>query len=186
MATDVRQRKELEVGSYGNCAVHAQGTPMAEIAKMADQIICGKNKTRHAANRRMREFLGHTRDLPVVGDRMVCLRNNHQLGLLNGQIWIAAEDAQDGGETYALTAYNEDKEADVQTFEVWAQEPAWYDRNEAEEFDYGYALTCHKSQGSQWDHVMVMDEGWVFRQNKHRWLYTAITRAAERVDIVKM
>ena len=64
-------------------------------------------------------------------------------------------------------------------------EIAWYEKKEAHEFDYGYALTCHKAQGSQWDSVMLVDESSVFKQNSHRWLYTAITRAAEHLTIVR-
>ena len=186
MATETRLKRDLPVGMYGECQVHAEKTPMSEIAQAADQILCGKNATRKAANNRMREFLGRSSPIPQTGDRLVCLRNNHNLGLLNGQIWIAAEDAMDLDETYTLTAYNEDKEGDVQTLQVWKDEPNWYDRKEAEEFDFGYCLTTHKAQGSQWDSVMVMDESWVFRRDRHRWLYTAITRAAEQLDIVKM
>ena len=61
----------------------------------------------------------------------------------------------------------------------------WWAKNEAEEFDYGDALTAHKSQGSQWDHVLVYDEGRAFRDDRWKWLYTAATRAAERLDIVR-
>ena len=51
--------------------------------------------------------------------------------------------------------------------------------------DYGYCLTCHKSQGSQWDHVAVFDESQIFRHNAARWLYTAVTRAAQSVTIFR-
>ena len=44
-----------------------------------------------------------------------------------------------------------------------------------EQFDYGYAITCHKSQGSQWDKVLVFEE--VLSNEHARWLYTAATRA---------
>ena len=54
-----------------------------------------------------------------------------------------------------------------------------------DDFDYGYALTTHKAQGSQWDTVVLFDESYAFREMKDRWLYTAITRAAERITIVK-
>jgi exodeoxyribonuclease-5 len=54
------------------------------------------------------------------------------------------------------------------------------------EFTYGYAITCHKGQGSQWDKVLVFEERFPFEQEQHaRWLYTAVTRAAERVVIVR-
>lgn len=42
----------------------------------------------------------------------------------------------------------------------------------------------HKSQGSQWDEVLVVDE-W-FRNDRQQWLYTALTRAAKKVRVVKM
>ena len=58
--------------------------------------------------------------------------------------------------------------------------------SEGQMFDYGYALTCHKSQGSQWDDVLIFDESGIFRSDRFRWLYTAITRAAEKVSVVKM
>lgn len=61
---------------------------------------------------------------------------------------------------------------------------AWNDRRGFQEFDYGYAMTVHKSQGSQWNNVMVFDESRTFREDAQRWLYTAVTRAAERVTVV--
>ncbi len=188
MATRIRLGKSVLVGDHGDCRVHPRGTDMRDIAMAADQIICGTNRTRQRGNARMRGYLGHEGELPVAGDRMVCLRNNHDHGLLNGQIWIAAEDAdQVSDDQYLLSAYSEDSDTeDVKSFNVWSRDPDWFDRKEAEEFDYGYCLTCHKSQGSQWDHVLVLDESAVFRRDRARWLYTAITRAALRLDIVLM
>ena len=52
-------------------------------------------------------------------------------------------------------------------------------RRDSDEFDYGYALTVHKAQGSQWDNVVLFDESGAFRDHRARWLYTAVTRAAE-------
>ena len=53
-------------------------------------------------------------------------------------------------------------------------------RRESDEFDYGYALTVHKAQGSQWDDVMLFDESYAFREHRARWLYTGVTRASRR------
>lgn len=55
------------------------------------------------------------------------------------------------------------------------------------EFDYGYAITCHKAQGSEFDKVLVFEE---FMKGdtteKHaRWLYTAVTRAVNKLVIIK-
>ena len=54
-----------------------------------------------------------------------------------------------------------------------------------DEFDYGYALTTHKAQGSEWPGVYIVDDSSVFRADAHRWLYTALTRASERVLVVR-
>ena len=57
-------------------------------------------------------------------------------------------------------------------------------RKESDEFTYGYALTVHKAQGSQWDDLVLFDESYAFREHRSRWLYTALTRAAEKVTVV--
>jgi exodeoxyribonuclease-5 len=62
---------------------------------------------------------------------------------------------------------------------------AWQIKRRHDDFDYGYALTVHKAQGSQWDEVVLFDESYAFREHRQRWLYTAVTRAAERLTIVK-
>ena len=55
-----------------------------------------------------------------------------------------------------------------------------------DQFTYGYAITCHKSQGSEWDNVLVIEEGFPFEKEEHRqWLYTAATRAAKKLVIIK-
>lgn len=52
---------------------------------------------------------------------------------------------------------------------------------------YAYAVTCHKSQGGQWKHVYI-DQGFVNEEmmdsGYYRWLYTALTRATEKVFLV--
>ena len=45
--------------------------------------------------------------------------------------------------------------------------------------DFAYAMTVHKSQGSQWDKVILMDDG--YSRKRKQWLYTAATRASESV-----
>ena len=54
------------------------------------------------------------------------------------------------------------------------------------EFTYGYCITCHKAQGSEWDKVLVIEEGFPFSKEEHaRWLYTATTRAVDKLVIVR-
>lgn len=54
------------------------------------------------------------------------------------------------------------------------------------EFTYGYAITGHKAQGSEWDKVLVVEEKFPFEKEEHaRWLYTCATRASEKLVLVK-
>lgn len=54
------------------------------------------------------------------------------------------------------------------------------------EFTYGYAITTHKAQGSEWEKVLVIEETFPFDKTEHaRWLYTAVTRASEKVVLVR-
>ncbi|MBQ5926891.1 MAG: ATP-binding domain-containing protein [Clostridia bacterium] len=52
-------------------------------------------------------------------------------------------------------------------------------------FEFAYAITCHKAQGSEFDSVVVFDESWAFGEERHKWLYTAITRAKKKLLIIR-
>lgn len=54
------------------------------------------------------------------------------------------------------------------------------------ELTYGYAVTCHVAQGSQYDKVLVIEEKFPFDELEHRrWLYTASTRATSRLVLIR-
>ena len=54
------------------------------------------------------------------------------------------------------------------------------------QFAYGYAITCHKSQGSEWDKILVLEETFPFDKKEHaRWLYTAATRAVSKLVLLR-
>lgn len=192
MATKVRNHEELPIGNYGDSCVSEKAHINETHAQAADQILVGRNKTRHASNRRMRALYGRTQPLPEAEDKLVCLRNNHDRGLLNGAIWFVNEVGLIEDDRVFMTLRPEDDdtplevEAHAHHFLGSAEALPWWERKEAEEFDYGYALTVHKAQGSQWDDVLLFDESHCFRADKWRWLYTGITRAAERVVVVRM
>jgi exodeoxyribonuclease-5 len=52
-------------------------------------------------------------------------------------------------------------------------------------FEYAYAISCHKSQGSEWNNIVIYDESKIFRENSRKWLYTAITRARRKIVIIR-
>ena len=192
MATQVRNKEALNIGPYGDSLVVAKSNIDQTHALAADQILVGRNKTRTATNIRMRSLLGNQENgmLPVAGDRLVCLHNNHDKGLLNGAIWKAEDIGEISEDRVYMTVSPEDggvaQEVDAHAALFRGEEVHWTERRDAEQFDYGYALTVHKSQGSQWDHVLLFDESYCFRADSWRWLYTGLTRAAEKVVVVDM
>lgn len=190
MSQQVREGRDLAPGHYGDSTVSSYRESKAELAQKVmstGQLLVGRNATRATSNRRARELFGKTSEYPEVGDKLVCLRNNHELGLLNGQIWTVREPSTFDGE-YVVLDLEGDDGARVATLAhpeyFHGKTPDYWTRRNADEFDFGYALTVHKSQGSQWDNVLLLDE-W-YGKDRQKWLYTAITRAAERIDIVQM
>ena len=68
--------------------------------------------------------------------------------------------------------------------ECFSGDVEWVERKRYDEFDFGYVLTVHKAQGSQWDSVVLFDELFAFSEGRSRWLYTGITRAAKQLTVV--
>lgn len=194
MATKVRNQESIQVGDWGeDCHVLPEGTKLdPERILSFDQLLVGRNRTRHASNAKIRKLKEIEDAYPVIEDRLVCLRNNGELGLLNGQIFNVSDVTGVMDNKVFMSIVPEDGIASVEVaahehhFLGKGDELKWYEKREAEEFDFGYALTVHKSQGSQWGSVAVFDESPCFKKDRHRWLYTAITRAADSVTVIRM
>lgn len=190
MANVIRGGGSLNIGDYGDgCKVVKRTDLPAQEWVDADQILVGRNETRRAFNARIRTLRGFSGFLPQPGEKLVCLRNNHEEGLLNGSLWecLAAED-KPNGPTFWLKIKSLDDDRTIACLAHKAcflgEELEPWERKESNEFDFGYALTVHKSQGSQWDNVVLFDE-WTMRQSKQQWQYTGITRAAKRITVVR-
>lgn len=173
-----------------------------------DQVLCGKNVTRHKLNARIRACLGKKTAHVEVGDRVICLRNNWQRGYINGMTGVVASLGQFAKSAISENDYwqvPEDQKAfDIETdhnlddFDggnilsnipydagVFSQQvPPNMQNRIIEPFDYAYAITVHKSQGSQYQKVMVVEEHLGDRGLHSKWLYTAITRAAQGLVLV--
>lgn len=192
LATAVRSGRTLAYRDDEDARVVPKGT--CDTAEMAtfDQIICGTNKVRRSINRRVREQFGFTSPLPEIGDRLICLRNDSDSGLLNGSQWDVCGVQEDEDKLILSIAAAGDE--DAYTFSVVAhknyflgteEEISHYDIRTAQCFDFAYAVTCHKAQGSSWPNVCVINESGVFRSDASRWLYTAATRASEKLTIIQ-
>ncbi len=195
LALDVREGREFMAGDYGTAQVIAKADVDSELVLAADQVLVGTNRTRRRYNRRLRELNDYTLPTPQSGDKLVCLRNDPSKGLLNGSLWrvmTASKETTKPGINLLVSPEEEDPDRGVAKIKVlkaaFEEDDAdipWSTRKRYDDFDYGYALTVHKAQGSQWDNVVLFDESYAFRDMRQRWLYTAITRAAERLTIVR-
>ena len=164
-------------------------------ARDASQIICGKNATRREWNRRMRAALGFTATYPVAGDKLICLRNNGELGIFNGMFTEATSDASPvvnySIKVPMLTELGRELENVPCLSTVFDgidtdKSPCPYWRlRELEQFDYGYCITVHKAQGSQFDKLLLVDDKFLVwdKPARTRWLYTAVTRAVESIVV---
>ncbi len=187
----IRSGGRLSEGRYGDSRIVNRELIDAGCVTEADQVLVGLNRTRRAYNGRMRELHGHHDALPEPGDKLVCLKNDRKKGLLNGSLWMVATVGSVRRKKLRLGIVPEE-EANrkplrvgvVPEFFLGEEEIPYAIRRDSDEFDYGYALTVHKAQGSQWDKVVLFDESGAFREHRNRWLYTGITRAAEQLTIV--
>ncbi|MEJ1158269.1 ATP-dependent DNA helicase [Prosthecomicrobium sp. N25] len=192
MSMDIREGRRLEIGTYGQSRVIPRRAIDAETILAADQVLVGLNRTRHNYNKRIRELRGYTSPHPEVGEKLVCLRNDKSKGLQNGGIFRVTrrKDPKSGYLKYDVAPDEAGGKARIHVsvlpdfFEGTEGDLSWQMRRSSDEFDFGYALTVHKAQGSQWDDVVLFDEAFAFREHRERWLYTGVTRAAERLTIV--
>jgi len=157
-------------------------------------ILCGYNSTRIKINQFIRNAFEIHNPLPQEGDRVICLRNNHKKQIFNGMLGTITTIVTDDEQWFyaEIDMDDEDKQfkglISAKQFNNPSQLNFSKKRKEimkGDLFDFGYALTVHKAQGSQAKRVILFEER--FRQMDDqmwkRWLYTAVTRAEEELYI---
>ena len=170
---------------------------------MSTMVLCGFNTTRANLNDKIRKKLKYRKILPYPGEPIICLRNNHKIGLMNGQIGKVVWMMPVRGSMYRVTLDIEgdmlesmlhlstfgqvqytmfDKSKEIKKSQEFALK---HDFN-LDFFDYGYVTSVHKAQGSEWNRVVLIEQ-----RSKHwdddywaRWLYTGVTRAIDKIFII--
>ncbi len=158
-------------------------------------LLCGYNTTRTDLNKYIRKQRGFETDVPKPRDRVICLRNNHVAQIYNGMLGtVDSVDIRDDG-NYFLQVNLDGEEypfkGDVLAAQFYAATGMNFSKDRAitrqfDLFDYGYALTVHKAQGSQARRVILFEERFAKMTDDEwrRWLYTGVTRAEEELIIV--
>ena len=180
-----------QVGDDGGVLlrVRAGRLGMNHIAR-AEITLCGFNETRHRINAGVREFLGRRSPYPEAGDRVICLRNNKEQKLVNGEMGTVISGARDfdrrAGTCRMTVALDEGRELVVDALVAYFEAPGdpealravprWSHRGSTH-FDYANAISTHKGQGSQWRSGVNLEERWgrspILR--RRHW-YTGATR----------
>lgn len=179
----------------------------------ADRIICGTNNTRVQINDEIRALNGFY-GLPKHGEKLICVQNDWEkfidedmrFNLINGITGTAVNPSYETNEHIGIMQFipdfTEEVCPEVIKFDTGNFEDGnfryrrgdffpKFDENgeligaeKLDRFEYGYCISCHKAQGSEFDNVVVFDESFCFKEDKNRWLYTAITRAKKNLVIV--
>ena len=157
-------------------------------------VLVGYNHTRVKLNNGIRQFLEFDSPNPQIEDRVICLRNNAELGIFNGMLGTV-QSIERKNLADMLEYYDVDIQFDGQddlfhgnmSAEQFGKRETLKDvGREMNLFDFGYALTVHKAQGSQAEKVILFEERFPKMDDDmwRRWLYTGVTRAVSELYIV--
>ncbi len=160
-------------------------------------VLCGYNHTRIKLNNFIRKQIGHDEYTPVPGDRVICLKNNYNKNIFNGMLgtitkitpedefFYFAEIDLDGEDKPYSGLIHKQQFNNKSTLEP-TEDMDKHLLHKGDLFDFGYAFTVHKAQGSQAKKVILFEERFkqMNDQQWRRWLYTGITRAQEQLLII--
>jgi exodeoxyribonuclease-5 len=181
-ASNIRLRTHRPDMQYKDVTINRDRRPTFDEMLKADIVLCGFNPTRARINKRIRKHNGYTEEL-CPGERLVILRNNFDFGVFNGQL-VTVRDILEKSQL-CITVRVETDDSEILELPLIREQFGKFctltgDFRKYVLADYGYCLTVHKSQGSEWDSVLVIDEQCEY-WSASRWRYTAITRAAKEL-----
>lgn len=184
----------IQKGFYGNVMVISRSELTNEMICASSIVIAGKNSTREMINRRVREDILHIdRDLPMMGEKLICRKNNWNLtldgiSLTNGLIGMVTNHPDVSGfkkdkftidfKPDLISKSFKDVECDYKYLMADQKERAYIKNNrfnKSNKFEFGYCITTHSSQGSEHDFGIYIEEflGQDIQANLN---YTGITR----------
>ena len=199
----LRLADSIRRGNALPCAGYRAGEALQVIGDAGnpddfDVTLVGLNETRRRENRTLRHHFGFARlsadDVPPqLDETLECLHNDYTVSdpVFNGSLWRVFDGKQfavDELPVMHLTLTNEYGNTVVRVPLECFSTGRLERYPDLQQFDFGYALTVHKAQGSEWPAVRLFNEAPAFRdksrQWQQRWLYTGCTRARDRLTIV--
>jgi exodeoxyribonuclease-5 len=202
LATMARNGEYIPYGQYdAHVAKLRKGDVSPSQMLRGGQLICGMNATRLQLNNDMRYAAGFAGGALPTGpnEKIICLKNQNDIGLING-MFLTLEKIAEETEHFFRAAIRDDEgnyvggmtlDDEPERFSIYKghfldhveqdkdrHDRDWKIKRGLIEATFGWAITCHKAQGSQWENILVWDDGLGRTEADRRcWLYTAITRA---------
>lgn len=211
LSMDIREGKPLKLMDGNEVKIINQEDMIDGMYTWADQIMCAKNATRFKTNDYIRKLIWNTEDpTPIIGDKVVCNHNdwktfseveeqplvNGLIGVINSCEYTLLPVPYLGKvELYKCGLVLEDGDGyapllmDAQLFmkhesTVNKKNFRYLKNYPIKPFEYAYCITVHKAQGSEYNKILVLEE-WLRGSEHKQWLYTACTRAREKLVIVR-
>jgi exodeoxyribonuclease-5 len=168
-------------------------------------FLCHTNNERVNINQMVRKVNGITDTFPVPGEILVCQENDRDHGLFNGmQLTVDTVTPCDDDICYnvsfkevplVFTSYTKalnceshkslDEEIgdNLSRIRHSTRKPMLIRGETPHKFDFGYALTVHKAQGSEWKTVVLFEPNIGKTEFFRKWMYTGMTRAKEKLCV---
>lgn len=196
-----RETGKIPVGNFGVGARKLDKYESASASEVEEYIqsgsedlliLAGYNQSRIKLNQQKRTYLGFDSVEPQAGDRVICLKNNREKGIYNGMTGKINKIINKDSKTYETIIRMDDglifegKILKAQFNSPITLSDQVHKKDDVELFDFGYALTVHKAQGSQAKKVLLFEERnkYMSDEDWRRWLYTGITRAEEQILLI--
>lgn len=207
IAKKAREGEIIRPGTYGDTVrvIKTKDDDVTYDVSNDAMVLVGTNRRRWKVTKGIRKALGYTETGPMADEPLLVCKNSRKIpGLVNGTLlWNNTDHGDLVSKRSNIRLSVTDEDAGGIKYDLWAvqgifEEHHMRDRGAHtaadrehyrsvvanEHIDWGHAITVHKSQGSEFDEVVLHDESGVFRGDSERWLYTGVTRAAERLTIV--
>ena len=202
LANRILHNEPLFLGQYGKSSVIMDYDITPKILTDYDMVLCGKNKTREGITNVIRQDILHINSrFPKIGEKLICCQNNwdHDINgiyLINGLVGYLRDISMiDPSGNYEMISFQPDFMSNDLYFEnipldrryikLDYEERKEYGLSKYNKFEFGYVISVHKSQGSEANRVLFIDEPFHDAITTKKLRYTAITRARESVTIIK-
>lgn len=190
----VRNGARLGANVAGEDVILLNRIPVADL--LENPLIVWRNSTRVNTTKKIRAELGYGEFELVPGEPLVCRSTSvtdRAMGFYNNSLWTVVSTDHENGKI--LVQQDDDEPKLVKAYIIKQDDEKDWIPPDMVPFRFGYCLTAHTAQGSEWDHVYIsLDDyrslcGMAYHTNQESlpkyWAYTALTRAKNKAYLMR-